>query len=218
VRFIITTNTHEKVILIKQEIKNISTKLNKLYVADVRLVFNRGRDIGPFMMIMKEVLTDFDIVGHFHLKGTKQLSIRAVQQWQDFLYDTLIGNHGEIAEQLLDTFQVNSKLGLVFQEDPCLPSWGKNLNLVVDVLSKLGLKVKLDNPIEYPTGNMFWMRKDALLPLFKYDWQWSDFPEEPVPYDGTILHAIERISPLICEAAGFEWKTVYNPEALRYYS
>ena len=43
---------------------------------------------------------------------------------------------------------------------------------------------------------MFWARTCALSPLIDVNLQWDDYPPEPVPYDGTLLHAIERLFPL----------------------
>ena len=63
---------------------------------------------------------------------------------------------------------------------------------------------------------MFWARPSGLSALIKYNWKWSDFPSEPIPYDGTILHAIERITPIICNEAGYQWATVHNITAKRY--
>jgi hypothetical protein len=37
-----------------------------------------------------------------------------------------------------------------------------------------------------------------------------DWPREPVPYDGTILHAIERMWPIACEYAGFNWAAIHS--------
>ncbi len=185
------------------------------FEATTEVVPNRGRDIGPFIMMMKAHLSAFDIVGHFHLKGTKQMEQAQVRQWQDFLYDSLIGKQGEVASELLAALEAQNKLGLLFQEDPYLPFWGKNLPFAKTLLEDLKIGRVPPENLEYPTGNMFWAKTAALAPLMKRDWQWSDFPAEPVPYDGSILHAIERLSPLICEEAGYEWATVHNPVARR---
>lgn len=208
----VTTNTDDKAREIHALAKKLSLKTKVLVMP------NRGRDVGPFIMAMKEHLSDFEVVGHFHLKGTKQLEQTIVRQWQDFLYNTLIGQHGEIANTLLQKLAQQPKLGLLFQEDPCLPNWGKNRELADKVLKDLKIERKTTDYLEYPTGNMFWARTAALVPLLKHDWKWKDFPAEPVPYDGSILHAIERLTPLICENANYEWATVHNPEARRYFS
>jgi tetratricopeptide (TPR) repeat protein len=210
ITFCITTDTDEKAKIIMGIAKKLPLKINTIVMP------NRGRDVGPFIMAMKEHLSQFEVVGHFHLKGTKQLEQTVVRQWQDFLYNTLIGQHGEIANILLHQLEQNPKLGLLFQEDPCLPNWSKNRELADKLLTKLEITRQTPDIIEYPTGNMFWVRTAALAPLLKHDWQWHDFPAEPVPYDGSGLHAIERLTPIICEEAGYEWATVHNPLAKRY--
>ena len=54
-----------------------------------------------------------------------------------------------------------------------------------------------------PLGTMFWFRPKALNKLFAYDWAYDDFPKEPNAYDGTLLHAVERIYPFVAQDAGF---------------
>jgi lipopolysaccharide biosynthesis protein len=36
------------------------------------------------------------------------------------------------------------------------------------------------------------------------DLSWDDYPEEPLPEDGTMLHAIERLLPFIAEHEGYQ--------------
>jgi lipopolysaccharide biosynthesis protein len=43
---------------------------------------------------------------------------------------------------------------------------------------------------------MFWARTCALTRLIELNLGWNDYPQEPLPYDGTLLHAIERLLPL----------------------
>jgi lipopolysaccharide biosynthesis protein len=54
----------------------------------------------------------------------------------------------------------------------------------------------------FPVGSMFWARVPALSALLGLGLRWEDYPEEPVPYDGTILHAIERMLPIVATASG----------------
>jgi glycosyltransferase involved in cell wall biosynthesis len=205
IRLFITTNKVEKADAITDVLDAFSLD------AEVVMMPNRGRDIGPFIMLLQEKFTAFDIVGHFHLKGTKQLDQTLVRQWQDFLYDSLLGKNGEVLNEILHALEHDSKLGLLFQEEPNLLGWNKNLKFAHKIAEKLKLTTALPEDIEYPTGNMFWARTAALTPLLRKNWEWKDFPAEPVPYDGSILHAIERLTPVICEDAGYHWVTVFNP-------
>ena len=49
---------------------------------------------------------------------------------------------------------------------------------------------------------MFWARVHALKPLLTLALDWTDFPEEPVPIDGTVAR-IERLLPFVAQHAGY---------------
>jgi len=42
-----------------------------------------------------------------------------------------------------------------------------------------------------------------LLPIFNLGLDWQDYPAEPLPYDGSILHALERLLSLVASSQGF---------------
>ena len=42
-----------------------------------------------------------------------------------------------------------------------------------------------DPPPSFPVNRMFWARPAALAPLFDLGLDWSDYPAEPLPYDGS---------------------------------
>ncbi len=65
--------------------------------------------------------------------------------------------------------------------------------------------------VEFPVGNMFAARPAALKPLLDLDLQWDDYPAEPVPDDGTVLHGLERILPLVVRKAGYVARAVRVP-------
>lgn len=67
----------------------------------------------------------------------------------------------------------------------------------------MGLKVNLPQAFEFPVGTMFWCRPMASRPLFELGLSWDDYPPEPLPIDGTILHAIERLLPFIAQHEGY---------------
>ena len=59
---------------------------------------------------------------------------------------------------------------------------------------------------------MFWARSAALAPLFKLQFHWDDYPEEPLPGDGTLLHALERILPFVASHNGYRYAVTNVPE------
>ena len=63
----------------------------------------------------------------------------------------------------------------------------------------------------YPLGTMFWARTTALAPLFELGLSWEDYPAELLPYDGTVLHAIERLVTLVTRHRGFKIAATHVP-------
>ena len=49
-----------------------------------------------------------------------------------------------------------------------------------------------------------------MQPLWAAGLAFDDYPSEPLPVDGTVLHAVERILPAICESTGHGWCTVFK--------
>ena len=74
-----------------------------------------------------------------------------------------------------------------------------------------------EEPPLAPFGSVFWFRVRALDLLFRKGkagtgWQHADFPPEPLPGDGTISHAIERVYPFVAQASGYYPAEVMSTE------
>jgi len=63
----------------------------------------------------------------------------------------------------------------------------------------------------FPLGTMFWARPQALAPLFDLGLAWDDYPAEPAPIDGTTMHALERLLPLVAQHQGYKYATTHLP-------
>ncbi|MFZ4687359.1 MAG: rhamnan synthesis F family protein, partial [Hyphomonadaceae bacterium] len=101
-------------------------------------------------------------------------------------------------------FAANPMLGLLMAEDPHIVGWTKNLGIAEKLAARMGVEEPLPGAFDFPLGTMFWTRPAALRPLLSLDLRWEDYPAEPVPYDGTLLHAIERLLPFSARRAGLE--------------
>jgi lipopolysaccharide biosynthesis protein len=77
------------------------------------------------------------------------------------------------------------------------------------------LRVPLPPSIDFPVGTMFWARPEALAPLLRLGLSWDEYPPEPLPIDGTMLHALERLLPLVAEESGYHYATTYLPRFVR---
>jgi hypothetical protein len=171
-------------------------------VAAIELVPNRGRDIGPFLtQFGRRILSDYTYVGHIHTKKTAVVEDAAVgKRWFEFLMANLLGGGPEaMADAILGSLKADRSLGMVFPDDPNAQGWNANRGIAEALASKMGIE-ELPQHFNFPVGNMFWARTCALSPLIELNLQWADYPLEPLPYDGTLLHAIERLLPLTLRA------------------
>ncbi|HYU77536.1 MAG TPA: rhamnan synthesis F family protein [Vicinamibacterales bacterium] len=183
----------------------------------VHVVPNRGRDIGPLLTALgDDLLRDYDIVGHVHGKRSVAFDDEAMGYlWREFLWQHLVGDGHRMMDLILARFAEDEGLGIVFPDDPHLSDWDDNHEIAADLATRMGIEAPLPPYFDFPIGTMFWARTKALAPLVGLGLEWSDYPVEPVPRDGTILHAIERLLPFAARHAGYEYATTHVPGVTR---
>ncbi len=181
---------------------------------------NRGRDIGPMLTRFADALRGYDVFGHIH--GKRSLALTSVglsldlgTRWHAFLMQHLIGDAFPMVDLILDRFAASGRLGLVFPEDPNLTGWSLDREVARALARRMDPTMEIPHSIDFPIGSMFWARPAALKPLFDLGLGWDDYPEEPVPIDGTMLHALERLLPVIATHAGFDLMTTHVPGVTR---
>lgn len=177
---------------------------------------NVGRDIYAFLQVLRTHLHGrYDIVGHVH--GKRTIHAETVdpgfgERWRRFLWEHLLGPTHAAADVIVQAMRDDPKLGLVFPENAWLVGWEKNVESAAVLARRMGLRRPVPRHIEFPAGTMFWARTAALDALVRADFQESEMPPEPLPGDGTILHAFERMVPVVCEEAGYGYATSYIPD------
>lgn len=184
----------------------------------VRLVPNRGRDVGPFLTEVARSVSRYEIVGHLHGKRSVFLENRLSNygnRWREFLWQHLIGPDHAMADAIVAQMVADPSLGLVFPADPHLVGWSSNRRIAEELAERLGLRLPLPPFFTFPIGTMFWARTKALEPLFGLGLDWSDYPQEPVGEDGTLLHALERIIPHVVDKEGFTAAATYVKGVVR---
>ncbi|WP_108462325.1 rhamnan synthesis F family protein [Devosia naphthalenivorans] len=183
---------------------------------DVIVVPNNGRDIGPFLSgLGSEKLAPYEIIGHVHGKRSPHVEASTGEQWRTFLWEHTIGGLTPAADICIAAMEADPKLGLIFPEDANLHGWDANLPMAEPLARRMGRTAPLPIAFEWPIGTMFWTRRKALDPLFNLGLDWSDYPKEPLPLDGTLLHALERLMPFAVEEAGFGYATTHLEEVQR---
>jgi glycosyltransferase involved in cell wall biosynthesis len=198
-----------------REVTETAAKLC-ITIKDIMVAPNRGRNVGPLLTLLgRSLIEHYDIVGHLHAKRTAFLPEPIGTAWRTFCIENLLGGKHAMMDLILDRFARNPKLGLVFPCDPNIVGWTFNRPYAEVLLERMGILTELPDEFFFPMGTMFWARTDAIAPLFELDLTWSDYPREPLPTDGTILHAIERLFSVVAQHRGFEIAGTYVPGVTR---
>ncbi|MEJ0095244.1 MAG: rhamnan synthesis F family protein [Methylocella sp.] len=185
--------------------KKIQEQVSTYKGGEVRIhvVPNRGRDIGPLLTEFGETLKEYELIGHLHTKKTVDVKDASVgKNWYRFLLENLVGGNAPMADIILSEMLANPKIGMVFPDDPHVIGWDKNKKFVIQYCAAFSLRDFPDN-MNSPVGTMFWARSKAIKTLLDFNLDWADYPSEPVPYDGSLLHGLERLFGLAVQQAGF---------------
>ena len=199
-------------------ISEVKQKLNRsgCRIIKIGTVPNLGRDLGPFLTeFREEIIENYDLVGHIHTK--KSIGVGNVdvgRRWFKFLLEHLIGGNFTTLDSIISNMASNPQIGLVFPDDPHIIEWGDNRIHAAELWEKM-FSSALPESIIFPVGSMFWARTKALQPLLNLRFKYADFPNEPLPYDGTMLHAIERLIGPIVQECGYDIVTTHIPGIVR---
>lgn len=209
---LITTDLEEK----REKIEAILAD-NQLS-AKVFVTGNIGRDVLP-MLKLKEQLAQYDYVGHFHTKKSKEADFWAGESWRKELVEMLILP----ANNILANFEEKEDLGLVIADIPTFFRYNKivdayNENQIAPVMNDLWQRMNVTKAIDFNAlhtfvmsyGTYVWFKYDALKPLFDLDLTEKDVPAEPLPQN-SILHAIERLLVYIAWDKNYDFRISKNP-------
>jgi len=206
--FYITTDNEEK----KDYIENYLILNSRAKKFEVLKTQNKGRDVIPCIIQIKDIISKYKYFCHIHSKKhgeTDELG----NYWKNYLFENLLGNK-TIIKKILSDFENNNKLGLMFPEQfysqiKNIYNYNKNnwkhMNHLFELFNKK--KFRTGDIRNFPVGNMFWARIDAVYQMFSKKII-KFVPEERGQFDGTILHAIERFWPLLTKLNGYNYKTI----------
>lgn len=210
----LTADSEEKAAQIRQLLES---DFPQLHVRELLVVENRGRDIWPWLKVAPRLM-DYDFVGHMHTKKAPYGTSREILLWWEELSDCLLGRFTQIKK----AFASDPALGIVIPDIPsffrCPPfpyqyySDEEIKSLLPRIWERLGCSRLLDfssmGLLVFPYGNMFWYRPKALEPLWNARWKRADIPAEPVPPNGTLLHALERLLVYVAWDQGYGFRIV----------
>jgi lipopolysaccharide biosynthesis protein len=173
---------------------------------EVRIVENRGRDVAPKLVTYVGEYAAYDLLLFLHSK--KSTHSEAGESWRTGLLQTLAGSR-ETVDSVLRIFTTQPSIGIVLPQHPDWVRewvfWNGNYPKAFRLARRMGLRLPLLAPIDFPSGSMFWARPAALEPLMRLGLTQKQFPPERGQINKTTAHAIERLMLFSCELAGFDW-------------
>lgn len=197
----ITTFEEGSVDRINEELKHYVGKFTVLLLKQ-----NVGRDLGPFFThLPPSFFSDFEIVGHLHTKKSESHSeMKGVRGWFEYCIGNMLGTSEcpGMLDRVLEEFANNPNLGMVYPDDPHVMGWTENYASATGLIEESQLPTK-ESVFDFPIGSYFYARPKALSPLLKLGLKDEDYPPEPVPYDGTTLHALERLLGIVPRQIGY---------------
>jgi lipopolysaccharide biosynthesis protein len=181
--------------------------------AEIIVYDNRGRDVGPFIQLLREGRLDrFDLICKLHGKKSALSGPRMIlgDVWRQASSFDLIGS-ADVVDRIVAKFEGSPAIDMIGSRRFLLPNewkdeeaaWGENKAAVLDLLATMGIETNA--PLHFIAGTMFWVRRSALERLRLLDLPLSSFPPEDGQQDGTLQHALERVLGMMCNIAGTAW-------------
>lgn len=218
VDIIITTNSDENV-----------SALESVYLpffgdrVKIRKSENRGRDVAALLVTCKDILLKYEYLCFIHDKKSSAKEFAAVgTEFDRVNWENLLGSEGYI-KNIIGLFRKHKYLGMLspFGVDhgtyfhTSMNYW----TICADEVKKLAEDIGIPEPDTdkelFAVGTCFWCRTKAMEKIFSHGFTHGDFCPEPMPVDGSVSHAIERIFPFVAAAEGYCSGWIYNTEYAR---
>lgn len=172
---------------------------------------NRGRDIAPFLHLLPMIDADgHQVVLKLHTKRSMHRPDGAA--WAGSLIEAL--TTPERLERGLKVLTDDPDIGFLGPAGHVLELrrfMGPNRACVHDLVRRLGLSVQHSEQQGYfIAGSMYLARVSALRPLMALNLQQGAFEDECGQLDGTLAHAIERVTAISGWVAGMKLMVMGN--------
>lgn len=178
---------------------------------------NRGRDIYPFYKALHDSYKDFDIIAHFHTKRSLHTNYGDI--WRKYIYNNLLGTK-HLFDNIIDYMNSNKTAGFV--TTPIVPIKSIIYSYYDFLENKIDCKDAISNSLkvfginagdvytvpynkEFPCGNMFIARRDAIQQFLSAELTDNDFPAEEGQLSGTLQHYVELIWNYMVTVNKFEY-------------
>lgn len=176
-------------------------------------VDNRGRDILPFLDALPQVFNDgYQAILKIHTKKTDHT--KTGELWRKDLYKKLLEE--KAMRRALEIFNGDNTVGIIGAPGHIVPLnlyYGANAKTLAFMSEAMGVKPSQISNLNFPAGSMFYVRKQALLPLLNLGLKSKDFEDESGQKDGTLAQAAERAFAVSAVASNMKLvDTSYNSQ------
>ena len=172
---------------------------------------DKGGDLSAWLITCAPLFDSYDYLCFVH--GERDLHLDDRQLTHDcfrMCIEGMLSSKAYIAG-VLNIFASHPRLGLAvmpplnfgpfYKRDFVISPGTKDY--LLHLMRVLQLDVPFDEMPVVPCCGMFWCRTAALKKLLSLHWSYDDLPEEPLPPDGTIAHALDRIPQFAAQSAGY---------------
>lgn len=184
-------------------LNEIEKIINYFPKANIFLFENRGRDMLPFINILKYIQSlKYNTICKIHTK--KSLHRKDGEKWGKELRESLFNSSSKIISMLKD----NKTAGFVAKENLLKNDLKGGINKKnTKELCKL-LDIKFYDDFYFPAGAMFWIKASILTKLTNKKLQNKYFSLEDGSLDGKLEHAIERTIGILAKENNLIFKEV----------
>ena len=178
--------------------KNVIRDFPEAYI---ELVENRGRDILPFIRMLKVIKSQgYTAVCKLHSK--RSIYRDDGDDIRDEMFESLMGSKEQV-NSILSRFNDNGQLGIVAPKDYLIQHNDHNMTFDKEVVRRISKHLHVDFRYDtFPAGSMFWFAPKCLDPLLTMDHTF--FEIESGLADGTTAHAVERMFCLVAKNKGWD--------------
>lgn len=172
---------------------------------------DRGGDLSAWLIACAPLFDSCDYLCFVH--GERDLNLDDRQLTHDCFRMCIEGMlcSKSYITGVLNIFESHPRLGLAvmpplnfgpfYRRDFVISPGTKDY--LLHLMRVLQLDVPFDDAPVAPCCGMFWCRTAALKKILSRQWSYDELPDDPLPPDGTIAHALERIPQFAAQAAGY---------------
>ena len=147
----------------EQFIWNYLSQRELSFPIKVRLVENRGRDIGPMLTAFPEMWECYDIIAHVHSK--KSLHTGFGELWRQYTLDQMFGSPN-LVDCIMRYLEENNDVGFFYPDNLQVIKehvhLAENAPIIKSLIKRAGLRnVEMPAVLEFAAGSMAWFRSSA---------------------------------------------------------